>query len=167
MPRFVRPFLLLPALVVLAAAGPLAAQAPTDTAAAPLNVVSANPFGLLFDVFNAEYERAITASTTVGIGGSRFPGWTEEDPGTTNVDVFWRFYTSGRPFDGWAFGAKTGYTSGKGVGVGFDLNRSWLTGADDNFYVGLGVGLKRILGTGSGELQFVPTFRIINVGFAF
>lgn len=167
MSSFARAVLLLAGVTLFAAGGPLPAQAQETVEESRLNVISANPFGLLFDVFNAEYERAITRSSTAGIGGSRFPGWTEGETPTTNIDLFWRFYTSGRPFDGWAFGAKTGYTSGKGVGVGFDLNRSWLAGADDNFYVGVGFGLKRILGTGSGDLQFVPTFRIINVGFAF
>ena len=59
-------------------------------------------------------------------------------------------------------------------GFGFDANRSWLLGKNDNFYVGLGFGLKRLIGDipedGFGEPEgprIIPTFRIVNVGFAF
>ena len=55
-------------LVVAAAlfAAPLAGQ----DGAGYTNVISANPFGLLLDLFNAEYERVFTESTTIGVGGS-------------------------------------------------------------------------------------------------
>lgn len=166
MSRLIRSSLLLSALVLFSAAGPRAAQA-QDAIAPRMNVISANPFGLLFSLFNAEYERAVTQSSTAGIGGSFFPNDNVGEGDYLNMDVFWRFYTSGRPFDGWSFGAKAGYTTDLGVGFGFDVNRSWLTGANDNFYVGLGFGLKRILGSPAGDPDFVPTIRLVNVGFAF
>ncbi|TVP47819.1 MAG: hypothetical protein EA350_04265 [Gemmatimonadales bacterium] len=132
-------------------------------------VISANPFGLLLELFNAEYERIVTESSTAGIGGSTF---SRSDDRYVNVDAFWRFYPSGVPLDGWAFGSKVGLTSvtdeGTYFGFGFDVNRSWLMGAQDNFYVGLGFGLKRIIGSPDEvSLKFIPTFRIVNVGFAF
>jgi hypothetical protein len=80
--------------------------------------------------------------------------------------VLWRF---GRPMDGWAFGAKGGLTridGGTRSGFGFDVNRSWLLGAHQNFCVGLGVGLRRLLGD-VVDTRFVPIFRIVNLGFAF
>jgi hypothetical protein len=140
------------------------------------NVVSANPFGLVLLWFNAEYERAVTGSSTAGLGGSLI---SNEDDVTGvnedyyNADLFWRYYPGGRVFDGWAFGAKTGLThipdEGTFFGFGFDLNRSWLLGADDNFYVGVGFGLKRLVGAGDRdlELSIIPTLRIVNVGLAF
>jgi hypothetical protein len=61
--------------------------------------------------------------------------------------------------------------SGTYFGFGFDTNWSWLLGKNDNFYVGIGFGLKRLLGTpeddDSFDLETLPTIRIINVGFAF
>lgn len=138
------------------------------------NVISANPFGLLLELFNGEYERVVSESSTAGFGGSYF---TAEDIDYLNADVFFRFYPQADPLDGWAFGAKAGVTSidavGSYFGFGFDVNRSWLLGRNDNFYVGVGLGLKRLLGVSDEDdpnddlLEFIPTIRLINVGFAF
>jgi hypothetical protein len=138
-------------------------------------VISANPFGLLLGFFNAEFERKVSASGTLGIGGSFFD---DDDSEYVNADLFYRFYPGGKPLDGWAFGIKLGVTRftdfGRYIGLGFDVNRSWLLGQRDNFYVGLGFGLKRLYGTPGFEedpfdnvLQIIPTFRIVNIGFAF
>ena len=157
----------------------------------PRNVISANPFGILLNFFNAEYERVISPTTTIGFGGSTFKddSWTNEpEPRVetdqyVNFDVFWRFYPGSnrtRTYNapvGWAFGAKMGITAVDGgtyFGYGFDLNRSFVLGPDDNFYVGLGFGLKRLLGAPQDEagepilgLSLIPTIRIVNVGFIF
>ena len=116
-----------------------------------------------------------------------------------NFDVFYRFYPGSnrtrtyRAPIGWAFGMKAGLTSVDGAGVGdgtymgygFDVNRSWVLGPNDNFYVGLGIGLKRLIGIPrvtseygdresalEGKIPWVggdlySTIRIINVGFIF
>ncbi len=146
----------------------------------PRNVISANPFGLLLEVFNAEYERVISPTSTIGFGGSTIK-W-DDDPGEAhqyiNLDVFWRFYPGSNRTRiytapvGWAFGAKIGTTtvnSGTYFGYGFDLNRSFVLGPNDNFYVGLGFGLKRLVGAPQDELglSLIPTIRIANVGFIF
>lgn len=133
-------------------------------------VVSANPFGLLLDLFNAEYERIVTGSSTAGLGGSAY---FREGDEYINADVFWRFYPQGDPLNGWAFGAKAGITSigdeGTFFGAGFDVNRSWVMGKNDNFYVGIGFGLKRIYVSedASFDLKYVPTLRIVNIGYVF
>lgn len=138
------------------------------------NVVSANPLGLLFDLFNAEYERTTSVTSTIGIGGSTFS--REDDFSSTesrylNLDVFYRYYPSGKTYQGWNFGVKVGVTSigGEGpfLGYGFDLNRSWLLGPNQRFYVGTGFGLKRLVGVEDGILAIIPTYRIINIGRAF
>ena len=141
------------------------------------NVVSANPFGLLLTWFNAEYERVVGESTTIGVGGSTFEVEDDFDGGDeryANADVFFRYYPSARPLDGWAFGVKVGVTdvtdAGTYAGFGFDVNRSWLLGKRDNFYVGVGFGLKRLVGVDDSDeidLEFIPTFRIVNIGIAF
>ena len=168
---------------------PLNAQQSTESG--KQHVFSANPFGLILEFFNAEYERVISPTTTIGFGGSTFKddSWTNEpEPRVetdqyVNFDVFWRFYPGSnrtRTYNapvGWAFGAKMGITAVDGgtyFGYGFDLNRSFVLGPDDNFYVGLGFGLKRLLGAPQDEageptlgLSLIPTIRIANVGFIF
>ena len=223
---------------------PLTAQQSEDFQ--PKNVISANVIGLLTNTFNAEFERVISPTSTIGFGGSTAstewwgdPGNRPEPPITgtdasgfpiqdwndpaylqamndwemlantveearyVNFDVFYRFYPGSRrtrtykaPI-GWAFGMKMGLTAVDGAGrgdgayfgFGFDMNHSWVLGPDDNFYVGLGFGLKRLMGVpqvtdsyyggygekhsaldgklpfGGGDLY--PTIRIINVGFVF
>lgn len=131
-------------------------------------VISANPFGLLLDIFNAEYERKVSESATAGFGGSYF----SRDDQYVNADVFYRFYPNGTPLDGWAFGVKAGMTKitdeSTYFGYGFDVNRSWVLGKNQNFYAGLGFGLKRLVrGDDSFGLRYIPTFRIVNVGIAF
>jgi hypothetical protein len=166
------------AAVVAALAVGSVTTAQAQEAPAPYrNVISANPFGLLLEFFNIEYERVLAETFTGGVGGSMFPG--DEDADSTdsgnyvNVDVFWRFYPSGRPLDGWAFGAKIGLTRLPSdvtrFGFGFDANRSWLLGKNDNFYVGVGFGLKRLLGVSDEDdsLEFIPTIRLVNIGVAF
>jgi hypothetical protein len=159
-------------------AAPLQAQ---EVPAAPphKNVISVNPFGLLLTWFNVEYERVVGESSTIGVGGSTISDdgddsdFTEDDR-YLNADVFYRFYPGANPLNGWMFGVKAGITSvtdgGTYPGFGFDVNRSWLLGKRDNFYVGIGFGLKRLIGvedTDDVELEVIPTFRIINVGIAF
>jgi hypothetical protein len=152
------------------ATGSLQAQAPAP-AVPRQQVISANPFGLLLDVFNAEYERKVSTSATAGFGGSTVSGGSSDR--YVNADVFYRFYPSGTPLEGWAFGVKLGVTSvtdyGSYLGFGFDVNRSWILGVERNFYVGVGFGLKRLYGQNETglDLQYIPTIRIVNVGFAF
>lgn len=134
-----------------------------------IQVISANPFGLLLEFFNAEYERVVSPSSTLGFGGSTF---SSDDDRYVNADVFWRYYPSGSPLDGWAFGAKLGMTAvddTEYVGYGFDVNRSWVLGEQQNFYVGVGLGLKRLLGASDDDLglTFIPTIRLVNIGIVF
>lgn len=160
---------LLSALLVLSALLAPRAAAAQDPEPERRQVISANPFGLLLEFFNAEYERRVAASVTTGFGGSYID---LEDENYLNLDGFLRYYPSGVPFDGWAFGMKLGLTRVAGStypGFGFDVNRSWLLGADGNFYVGLGFGLKRLLNVGEVDFdtRFIPTIRLVNIGFAF
>jgi hypothetical protein len=151
-----------------------------SSAFAQTNVVSANPFGLLLNFFNAEYERKVSDSTTAGVGGSFY---RDSGDDYVNADLFYRFYPSGTPFEGFAFGVKAGITRltepescrflcerrnrAAVFGVGIDINYSWLPGETDNFYVGTGFGLKRLYGQDSYGMEYIPTIRFINVGVAF
>lgn len=153
--------------IVLAIVTTLAAPASAQPApAGHRQVLSANPFGLLFGLFNAEIERSVSPSATAGAGGSVY---ANESDDYVNADVFYRYYPSGRPFDGWAFGMKAGVTnvdSRPFFGAGFDVNWSRLMGKDDRVYMGWGFGLKRLVAADEYN-QFVPTIRIVNIGIAF
>ena len=178
----------------------------------PRNVISANPIGLLINTFNGEFERVISPTSTIGFGGStsKYENQTYSDAGEqnsqpiwediqyVNFDVFYRFYPGSnrtrtyRAPIGWAFGIKAGVTSVDGAGVGdgtyigygFDVNRSWVLGPNENFYIGLGFGLKRLVGVPkvdtdwgresalAGKIPWIggdlySTIRVINVGFIF
>ena len=168
-----RRIIVLVAGLVISTAAPLCARQGAPPAGAPppptrQQVISANPFGVLVDFFNVEFERKVSRSTTAGIGGSYF---TLDGDDYVNADMFYRYYPTGRPFDGLAFGVKAGMTNvdgGPHFGVGFDINWSWLPGNQDRLYLSTGFGLKRLFGTGDSEVPpLVPTFRIINVGVAF
>lgn len=157
--------LLLTGGVVIGTAMPLAAQPASPM---PNQAVSANPFGVLLGLFNAEYERKVSESATAG-GGASFLSHDVDD--YVNADLFYRYYPSGRAFDGWAFGVKVGLTnvdSATYFGAGFDANWSRLMGKDGHFYFGAGLGLKRLFGTGGSDLvKFIPTVRVVNIGYAF
>lgn len=136
----------------------------------PRNVISANPFGLLVELTNAEFEHAVSPAATAGVGGS----WYNRDGSDyVNADAFYRYYPQGRALQGWAFGGKVGLTkvtdSGTYFGYGFDANHSWLLGRNNSFYVGIGFGLKRLVGVDEADdlPALIPTFRIVNVGYAF
>jgi len=156
------------AIVALLAAGTSTNAAAQNFNSAPKQVISANPFGIMLELFNAEYEHTDGESFTVGVGGSVF---TQDNDHYRSLDAFWRFYPEPTPtaFQGWAFGLKAGVTSVNSntyLGAGFDVDRSWLLGKNENFYVSIGLGLKRLFGHDAG-LKFVPTIRLVNIGYAF
>jgi hypothetical protein len=166
------------ALLVALAAAPLAAQ--SAGARAPLerrNVLSINPLGIPFEYFSAEYEGTVAGAFTLGGNVSYFaPG----DASYTSFEVKGRLYPN-------EVGPK-GFSVGMGLGVAhvseeigcFDCSSpsdrtatrptihvftdyNWLLGKSGRFYVGTGVGAKRILGLRDRDyddiLQVYPTFR--------
>ena len=71
-------------MLMLALATPAEAR---QTAPQHQQAISANPFGLLLDFFNAEFERAVSDSATAGVGGS-FLSNSGDD--YVNADAFYR-----------------------------------------------------------------------------
>jgi len=190
--------LLLPATHVAAQNWVLPAGTPSSTSA-PSQVISANPFGLLIELFNSEYEIRGSDHVTFGAGAStaRFTSYDDRVPppsspmtvdsnGSTmtdttsyaverrdryvNGDVFVRYYPGGQAFQGYSFGVKAGLTRipnhGSFLGVGFDAHQSWML--NEHFYLGIGGGLKRLLGTDDRafDLKLIPTLRT-NIGIGF
>ncbi|MEZ5291689.1 MAG: hypothetical protein R2745_11430 [Vicinamibacterales bacterium] len=183
-------------VALLAVALPAAAQTPLPVpppgSADPGQVLSANPFGLLIDFFNSEYEIRASDAITVGAGASTraytaydydysaptapgtfpsgVPARTERQKRYTNGDVFLRYYPGGRAFHGYSFGVKAGVTrlpnQGDYLGVGFDINHSRML--NRHAYLGSGFGLKRLIGADARafDITYIPTLRI-NVGVGF
>lgn len=171
----------LPALFALAIlttfAAPVAAQgggyfgAPT-TNGEPRQVISANPFGLVMDFYNAEYELKVAEAVTAGVGASR-RGWilfgeSQERP-RLNGDVFVRYYLFGSAFNGVAIGMKLGATrmphDGTYPGIGFDVNHSFAF--TDHAVLSSGVGMKRLIGRDTyGGPTTITTLRL-NIGIGF
>ena len=137
-------------------------------------VLSANPFLLLFEWANVEYERKISPTGTVGMAGS----WISLDEGNEDylsLNAFYRYYPQAAVLTGFSFGGKAGIyrvsdnnEDAMAFGLGFDLGYSWLLGANRNFYIGLGIGATRLFG---GDLEdssaTIPTVRLLNIGWGF
>jgi hypothetical protein len=161
-----------------------------DTTARYMNVLSANPLGLLFGYYNGEYERAISTTSTLGLAGAYF---SVDDDELAVVEGKFRYYPQARPFAGFSVGASVGYgqisegeeefipladassarrqqsETSSAFLVGIELDYNWLVGRDRRFFIGTGIGARRLLG---GDVDtdtpvVIPTLRLVNVGFAF
>ena len=167
--------------ILAAAAGAQASSAPKE------NVISIQPLSAVFGIYSAEYEHAVAPTLTLGLGGSY---WSlDDDFGTTDygsVDVKLRYYPEAHPLQGFSFGGQAGYTTlsdkvDYGAGAGSDKNKAsgpslglgldygWLLGASKSFYIGLGVGAKKIFVSNKdlGDVRFAyPTGRV-SIGYGF
>ena len=137
-------------------------------------LVSANPFLLLAEWVNVEYERKISPTGTIGVAGMRI-AFDEGDESYKSLNGFYRYYPQGTPFRGFNIGGRLGFHQGSdyeeeghAFGFGIDIGYSWLLGAKQNFYLGIGVGATRLFGGDlSDERVVLPSIRLLNVGFAF
>jgi hypothetical protein len=161
-------------LLAAVAAPPCAfAQAPgTRLPVANNQVVSTNPFLLMFEYGNVEYERKHTESGTFG-GSLSFRGGGSVD--YTNVQGFYRYYPQNAALTGFYLGGRGGVhrltgrrDSAHVFGAGFEIGYSWLFGAERHFAVSLGAGATRLFG---GDLEgasvVIPTLRLVNIGWSF
>lgn len=184
-----RSLVIIGAVVMAASSRSLTAQ---STAEPPLKrtVISVQPLSAIFSVYAAELEHAISPTTTLGLGGTYWsPNFAGEDMTYSSADLKWRYYPQGRALEGFSFGMSAGYThikdkstdvvfgtgtyseyttSGPTIGAAIEYN--WLLGRERGFFIGLGLGAKRIFAKSedvSSEVKFsYPTARI-SIGKAF
>jgi hypothetical protein len=133
-------------------------------------VVSANPFLLMAEYANVEFERKHTETRTFGVSASSF-GFHGAD--YRNFQAFYRYYPQGASLTGFYVGGRTGVhrvsvdeISGSAFGLGFELGYGWLFGAKRNFAVSVGAGATRLWGEDGGS-AVIPTVRLVNVGWSF
>ena len=163
------------ALLVCTVAAPSVAFAQADGTRIPVankQVVSANPFLLMFEYANFEFERTASQKASVGFSASSV-GF--DDATYRNFQAFYRYYPQGASLTGFYIGARggvhrvsNGEDAGNAVGLGFELGYGWLFGAKRNFALSLGAGATRLFGGDLGHHSLtIPTLRLVNVGWSF
>jgi hypothetical protein len=186
----------IPTVVTVLTMSSAPALAQTNATKPPVphhQVISTDPFGLLFNVFSADYERKVAPATTLGVSATHSGALD-----FSNVALSVRWYPQQAALDGFYLGGHAGgyrfetyeydytpsarltdpnrgtyapYRKRQNVlpGVGIDIGYNWLLGPKQNFSIGLGFGVTRLLGN-RDQLDFVPVVpnpRFVNVGFAF
>jgi hypothetical protein len=150
------------------------------------NVLSINPFGFLFEWYSIEYERAFssTASWSIGVGHIEL-GDTNEEETSTSADVRLRYYPTAEAPTKFSAGIAFGYSrvtdedevdntvvqdEFDALSIGIDLGYSWLLGRTRQFFIGAGIGAKRLFLLGEDddddETFGHPTVRL-SIGYAF
>ena len=131
--------------------------------------ISTNPFGLMIEWFNAEYERGLADATSVSLSASRMKTF---DGNITRATAILRYYPQGGALNGVYLGARTGYIDisddSDGFVAGFEIGRAWLFGPRQNVSFSIGAGLDRYLSkTPRHSPNVIPVLRLLNVGVAF
>ena len=175
---------------VLAAVMLLATTIRAQTVDLPVqnNVLSINPFGFLFEWYNLEYEHAFssTASWSLGVGHITIGDEDDdEEVSYTSADVKLRYYPSAEAPTKFSAGIALGYSRVRdddridgtrierefdALSIGLDLGYSWLLGRTRQFFIGTGIGAKRLFPIGgdanNDETYGYPTIRL-SIGYAF
>ena len=165
------------ALAFVAVATPAFAQSADGTRSglARPNLVSANPIGLLFQWYNAEFERAV--APTVSLAGAA-SSYDFDDARYTSVDGILRYYPAAKAVRGFSIGASVGYIdideddcggfcsddSGSSATVGVRADYVWIIGRDQHFAAAAGIGAKRLFNNDLGT-EGVPIGRL-SIGWA-
>ncbi|HEY5085733.1 MAG TPA: hypothetical protein VII66_00105, partial [Gemmatimonadaceae bacterium] len=148
-----------------------AAEAAADTARR--NLVLANPLGVVFNLYNGEYEHVISKSASIGFAGTYYAP-TDYTYFTSEIKM--RYYPSERAPDGFSLALSAGLTHETGSLLCFDscdsapsnrptlgseLDYNWLLGPTRRFAIGTGIGAKRFFGSKTyGSIDWLPTARL-------
>ncbi|HMA19208.1 MAG TPA: hypothetical protein VKO87_00325 [Gemmatimonadaceae bacterium] len=167
------------ALALVVSAGTASAQtvAGSLSGVQRLNLVSANPIGLLFEWYNGEFEHAISSTASVAFAASRF---SFDDPEHYTVaDAIVRYYPAARAIRGFSVGASIGLVNhhdnsscfdvctnynGTTAAIGVRGDYVWIIGRDQHFSVATGIGAKRVIGNDIGT-EGLPIGRL-SIGYA-
>lgn len=138
------------------------------------DVVSLNPFLVLFEWFNVEWEHRIRPTGTVGLAGTYVE--FDDDDSYRNLAAFYRYFPQERAPAGFFIGPRAGVyrvsdfqnDTQTVVGFGVEIGYTWLLGSSESFALSLGGGVSRLVGIDEVDAEGVlPTLRLVNVGWAF
>ena len=174
-------------VAVLMCAAP-AASAQSAAADPPARqAVSVNLLLLPFEIYQGEYEHVVGAGGSIGVAANYVGLFDEGD--YLSVDGKLRYYPNERALRGFSIGGSLGLTrvtddaagcavggpepcseSAVGFALGVVLDYNWLLGRQRHFFVGTGIGAKRLfIGDESFDTDLslgYPTARL-QVGYAF
>jgi hypothetical protein len=166
--------MLFAAALVAASSSAASAQTVEGTRAGMprVNLISANPIGLLFEWYNGEFEHALSSTVSLAVSGSRFDF---DDANYTGIDGIARYYPSGRALRGFSFGLSAGFVNvdddcdscdddGSSATIGVRGDYVWILGRDQRFAVAAGIGAKRLLNDNLGT-EGLPVGRL-SIGYA-
>ncbi len=181
-----RTLLVGPALALLGAAT-LQAQAAAPTGRAPATqAISINPLYLPLGGFVVEYEAAAAPGVSVGLSGGYYDLVGDDGDTYASAEAKLRFYPGERAPRGFSVGLSIGVgratndvccdvvprdsRTQTGATAGAILDYNWLLGRNRRFFVGTGIGAKRLFGDlGNNsffDIEVLPTARL-QVGAAF
>ncbi|MFW6199123.1 MAG: hypothetical protein ACOC8K_00995 [Gemmatimonadota bacterium] len=161
-------------LVALAVLAQAPGSAEAQEAPPHDDVLSANPFLVLFEWFNVEWEHRVRPTSTVGLGGTSVS--FDDDGEYLNLSGFFRYYPQERAPDGFFVGPRLGLyrlsdsqnASQTVGGFGFEIGYTWLLGSNESFALSLGGGATRVFGVDEVNVEsVVPVVRLVNLGWAF
>jgi hypothetical protein len=155
---------------------PVAAHGQVEGTKTPVphaQIVSANPFMLMFEWFNVEYERKLSPTATAGASVS-FLSLDGGDADYLNGTALVRYYPQRAALSGFYLGGRLGVhhvdgvgSSGNFFGAGFEIGYGWMLGANRNFSISTGAGATRLFGGALDDVSLtIPTLRL-NVGWGF
>jgi hypothetical protein len=180
MNRFRLPLLAATAFIAIASS---ASAQSVDNARAGMprvNLVSANPIGLLFEWYNGEFEHAMSSTASLALAASSFSDLEDfNDSRYSVVDAIGRYYPGGRALRGFSIGVSAGFVdfnedtgdclgcvdeTGTAGAIGVRGDYVWILGRDQRFAVAAGIGAKRLLGNDVGP-EGLPIGRL-SIGYA-
>jgi hypothetical protein len=172
-------------LATVVAATTVAAQ--TIDVPVQSNVISINPFGFLFEWYSVEYEHAFSSTATWSVGAGHIDmGDVNDQTKYTSADLRLRYYPAAEAPSKFSAGIAFGYsrvsdedraTDGvvikdefDALSVGIDLGYSWLLGRTRQFFIGTGIGAKRLfpLGERNDDNETFGHLTVrLSIGYAF
>jgi hypothetical protein len=144
------------------------------------------PLTAMFTIYSVELEQRLGPTVTLGVGGSHWSAGSTDEFAYNSGDVKLRYYPEGHALSGFALGLQGGYTKisetsqnsttgleekheGGAPTAGVSLDYNWLLGANRSFFLGLGVGAKKVFidsDTFNDPILTYPTGRL-SIGYAF
>lgn len=152
---------------------PMTVRAQASEAPVHEDVITANPFLLLFEWFNVEWEHRAAPNRTAGVAASYFSVDDGRDS-YSSLAAFLRIFPQERAPSGFFMGGRVGGHRVNltfddddpfALGIGIEMGYTWLLGSEENFVLSLGAGVTRLF-SDAGD-NFIPGIRVVNVGWAF